>query len=352
MRLVLSKKAQTQRFGSRPKPTIRLLENSFSTASRFSGKRSCALAAKFLGLVEADLPWLIFAVRLTLIIFALLLSASLFAQENRDEFPVHQHSRYFDFHAKRNPERVAAIAHFADAFLDIVNRDFFKADFDYPIHALVLEDRPTFQDYLRRRFRVADPPNFGIYLSQYKLFVTYEDSGLGTFTHEIMHPLVERNLSDRPLWALEGIPTFFEKFYGYWTNDQLVVHWGFQNPWRIEMLGTNLTHLNLERILALKRSPGDFRESDLRMVSMFLWEQGKFKRFLELIQRKDKAGFDSYFEAAMGAPVQQVLPLWQDYLNRVQVQRQQIMQLPASFVSRDEQDYDSFASHFGSKPAP
>jgi hypothetical protein len=283
--------------------------------------------------------------------FLFVLPAFLFAQVSQDEFPVHHESRYFDFHAKRNPQRVAAIAHFADAFLDVVNRDFFKADFDYPIRALVLEDRATFQDYLRRRFHIADPPGFGIYLSEYKLFVTYEDSGLGTFTHEIMHPLVERNLSDRPLWALEGIPTFFEKFYGYWTNDQLVVHWGFQNPWRIEMLGTNLTRLKLERILSLKRSPGDFRESDLRMVSMFLWQQGKFKRFLELIQKKDKASFGTYFEAAMGARVQEVLPLWQNYLDGVQAKRDQILQLPASFICRDEQAYGTFTNRFRIEPA-
>jgi hypothetical protein len=162
-----------------------------------------------------------------------------------------------------------------------------------------------------------------------------------------MHPLVERNLRDRPLWALEGIPTFFEKFYGYWTNDQLVIHWGFQNPWRIEMLGTNLAHLDLERILSLKRSPGDFRESDLRMVSMFLWQQGKFKRFLELIQKKDKGSFATYFEAAMGAPVQQVLPRWQAYLFEIQAQREQIMKLPPSFICRDEQSYRRFADRFG-----
>ena len=146
------------------------------------------------------------------------------AQSYSEEFPIHQKTEFFDFRARRNPERLAEIARFADAFLKIVNHDFFRADFEYPIHALVLEDRASFQGFLRRQFRIVDPPNFGIYLSEYKLFVTYEDSGLGTFTHEIMHPLVERNLGDRPLWAMEGIPTFFEKFYGYWTNNEVVVH--------------------------------------------------------------------------------------------------------------------------------
>src|SRR5215469_15849002 len=119
----------------------------------------------------------------------------------------------------------------------------------------------------------------GLFLYKYNLFATYEDSGLGTFAHEIMHPLVERNLRDRPAWAIEGIPTFFEKFYGYWRDDELVVNWGFQNPWRIKELGANLARLDLQGILATTAGAGE-RESEQRLVSIFLWEQGKFKQFL------------------------------------------------------------------------
>ena len=72
-----------------------------------------------------------------------------------------------------------------------------------------------------------------------------------------MHPLVERNLRDRPAWAIEGIPTFFEKFYGYWRDDELVVNWGFQNPWRIKKLGANLAQLDLQGILATTAGAGE-----------------------------------------------------------------------------------------------
>jgi hypothetical protein len=30
-----------------------------------------------------------------------------------------------------------------------------------------------------------------------------------------------------------------------------------------------------------------------------LWEQGKFKQFLDFVKRREKNGYDSYFEAAM-----------------------------------------------------
>ena len=234
-----------------------------------------------------------------------LLLAPIFAiaQDYLEQFPLQQQTKYFDFRFKRNPEQIKAIARFADGFINVVNRDFFKTDFDYPIRVLVLEDRATFQKFLRQQFGVSDPPNFGIFLYRYNLFATYEDSGLGTFAHEIMHPLVERNLKDRPIWAIVGIPTFFEKFYGYWQSNELVVNWGSQNPWRIEMLGTNLVQLDLKEIVSTMETPGKYRESDRRLVSVFLWEQGKFKQFLQLIKNREKNGYDSYFEATMGMPI-------------------------------------------------
>jgi hypothetical protein len=279
--------------------------------------------------------------------FWLLVPLIAVSQDYLEQFPFREQTKYFDFRYKQHSEKIKAIARFADGFISVVNRDFFRANFDYPIRVLVLEDRPTFQTFLRQQFGIADPPNFGIFLYRYNLFATYEDSGLGTFAHEIMHPLVERNLKDRPVWAIEGIPTFFEKFYGYWQDDELVVNWGFQNPWRIEMLGTNLTQLDLKNILLTTQTPGEYRESDRRLVSVFLWEQGKFKQFLQLTQKREKNGYDSYFEAAMGMPIDRIVPLWQSYLNKIDVRRSEIMRLPTSMILPDKLAFQKFNEIYG-----
>ncbi len=259
-----------------------------------------------------------------------------------DQFPLRLSTKYFDFRYKRNTKQIKSTAQFADGFITIVNRDFFKAEFDYPIRVLVLEDRPAFQRFLRQQLAVDDPPNFGIYFPPIKMFVTYEDSGLGTFAHEIMHPLVEKNLRDRPLWANEGIPTFFEKFYGHWQGTNLVAQWGYQNPWRIDMLGTNLVRLDLNHIVKSPNPLGDFHESDLRMVSMFLWRQGKFQKFLGLVQRREKSGYPSYLEAAMDQPLEKIVPLWKAYLADVERQRPEILLLPNSTVLADEPGFRLF----------
>jgi len=263
------------------------------------------------------------------------------------QFPYHTNASYFDFHYKRNVPKITEIARFADGFVKLLNRDFFEADFDFPIQVLVLEDQNQFKQFLVKELQIDEPPSFGIYVPNFKLFATYEDSGLGTFAHEILHPLVERNLQDRPAWSKEGIPTFFEKFYGYWKGDDLIVIWGFQNPWRIAQIGTNLTHLNLREIISEPKLSTDFvaverEESNLRMASVFLWNQGRFRRFLKLIAAHDKAGFPSYFEAAMEMPIDKIQPVWQSYLDEVAKQRTKILSLPVSTICNDEAAFQSF----------
>jgi len=73
-----------------------------------------------------------------------------------------------------------------------------------------------------------------------------------------------------------------------------------------------------------------------------MWQQGRFKRFLDLIANRDKAGYATYFEAAMGMPIEQILPLWQQYLDDVVAHRKQILLLPASSVLDDQTGFEKF----------
>lgn len=118
------------------------------------------------------------------------------------------------------------------------------------------------------------------------------------------------------------------------------------------MLGTNLVRLDLKAILATTDYKTQYHQSDLRMVSMFLWEQGKFKRFIQLIEKGEKNGYQSYFEAAMEMPVERVLPLWQSCLRAVAADERQIMRLPPSTILDDERAFRTFKVLHELKVAP
>lgn len=280
--------------------------------------------------------------RVLVVCLALFLPAGGLARDFSKNFPLQLKSKFFEFHYQRQAWDVASFARFADGFVELVSRDFVAVDFDYPIQVLVLPNRSAFQQYLRTEFKERNPPNFGIYLPDLKLFATYEDSGWGTFAHEIMHPLVEHSLPGRPAWAVEAIPSFFEKFFGYWAGGALSVQWGYQNPWRIEALGGSLIRLDLEKLVAVREPRGGYDTSDLRMISVFLWQQGKFKRLLQLIASREHPGYSSYFEAAMQMPLKEVLPLWSKYLNDVVAHRTEHLKIPSSIILRDSDAFSVF----------
>jgi hypothetical protein len=266
------------------------------------------------------------------------------------KLPQEHKSRYFTFHYQREGWDAPAFARFADAFVDSVNRDFTKVEFDFPIQVLVLPDRAAFQQFLKKEFVVRDPPDFGIYFPAFKVFATYEASGLGTFAHEIMHPLVDRNLRDCPMWASEAIPAFFEKFIGYWEGDKLVAKWGYQNPWRIAAIGDKLTGLDLARIVADRRPVTNFNNSERRLVSVFLWRHGKFEHFLRLIARRNREGYSSYFEAAMAMPLKDIVPLWLKYLAEIAEHRRDIMRVPGSVILADQTAFAKVVSDLNFSP--
>jgi hypothetical protein len=256
-------------------------------------------------------------------------------------FPFHQQTTYFDFRLQSESPQNARTIRLSDNFVDIVKRDFFNADRGYPIRVFICQDEGKFVRFMHRDLEIQDPSDFGIYLFSKKLLATYEDSGLGTFAHEALHPLVEENLPQRPAWAVEGVPTFFEKFYGYWNGGQLVLYWGFQNPWRMRELGPELTQLDLKRIVSENGRP-EQSESKLRMAAMFLWEQGKLRRFLRLVAANNRLGYATYFEAAMGMSMGKITPIWQSYLENIERNRAEMLSLPPSTVLRNEAEFQAF----------
>ena len=263
-------------------------------------------------------------------------------QTAASRFAHHSAGKYFQFHGDIAPQRLALYAALSDMFVELVEQDFFRVRTRFPIQAFVLPDKAQFQRFLRTTYGVTMPSEYGMYLAEAGVFVTYDGSGLGTFTHEIMHPLVEESLPARPEWAIEGIPAFFEKFYGHVQGGQLHVQWGYQNPWRIERLGPGLRQLKLARIVT-----GSQDTSEKRLVTVFLYQKGKLKRFLELVQADEHRGFRTHLEAAFEKPLNEIEEDWQNYLQEIERNRQQIMTLPSSQLFDTPEQYRSFERHFG-----
>jgi len=253
------------------------------------------------------------------------------------QFPEKIESKYFVFYSTISRSRLQSYAHFADLFLDLVDRDFINLKVVRKVNAVVLPTKAEFQRFLVQQLNVSTPSEYGMYLAEKNLFVTYDGSGLGTFSHEIMHFVVETMLPERPSWAIEGIPAFFEKFYGYEEDGKLQLKWGFQNPWRIQALGEGFPKLKMINVIY-----GSSDTSEKRLLSVFLYQHGKLKTFLELIKKGDKKGFRTYVEAAFDKPMYEISGDWQTYLSAIYAKRDQISKLPPSTYFKTAQEFAAF----------
>ena len=259
-----------------------------------------------------------------------------------DGFSNRIESKYFIFYSDLPRREVQNYTEFSNLFLEVVDRDFVRLRNFKRMTAVVLPDQNGMQRFLAQRLGRNEPPLFGIYVAELHLFVTYDGSGLGTFTHEIMHAVVSAELTNTPSWGSEGIPTFFEKFYGYKEGNWLYLKWGYQNPWRIRALGERLLTLNLAEIMNRSHD-----QSEQRLVSVFLYRRGKWRTFLDLVNRGEKKGHATYVEAAFGQRLSELEHDWRAYLQDTYARRNQIYRLPASRYFPSRQEFLEFERQIG-----
>jgi hypothetical protein len=92
---------------------------------------------------------------------------------------------YFDGRFSRRPERAISVYLFPDA--------------------------APYGAYCRRRWQAPCISRFGFYMNDERRIVMNVGPGIGTLTHELVHPLVAADFPDAPDWINEGIASLFEQ---------------------------------------------------------------------------------------------------------------------------------------------
>jgi hypothetical protein len=259
---------------------------------------------------------------------------------SKEYFTVEKRTANFVVHGAAGSQKaVEEYADFLEGFLIYLNREYMVFNYNYPMQVYIWSDEEA---YGKVALLAGVPGAAGFYSPRTKAFYTCQGTGYGTLTHEMMHPLLQANLPDLPAWAEEGLPTFFEKFFGYWEDGEMCISTGYQNAWRIDSLGSELTHLDLKKIV--RNAPRD--QSQLRLASVFLAKHGILKEYMNLVKDKNKKGFDTYYEAAFGKSFAELEPLWQKYLLNIDRHRSQIAVIPGSEVLPNKNEYDRFAAKY------
>ncbi len=141
-------------------------------------------------------------------------------------------------------------------------------------------------------------------------------SGLGTLSHELVHPFMEANFPDVPSWFNEGLASLYER-----PSEKKGRIIGLPN-WRLPNLKREIkakTLPKLSKLLATSRD--EFYEAPYdayayaRYIVYYLQEQGKLQAFYKKFQgdKKDLTGATA-LEAVLGESLEAFEPKWRKWV--------------------------------------
>jgi hypothetical protein len=99
--------------------------------------------------------------------------------------------------------RMAITAYFNDRFATRPKR---------ALSVLLFESAPPYEAHCKLRTGEACGTPFGFYVAADRTIVMNAGPGLGTLTHELVHPIVEADFPKAPDWINEGIASLYEGF--------------------------------------------------------------------------------------------------------------------------------------------
>ena len=108
--------------------------------------------------------------------------------------------------------------------------------------------------YCRERWQHPCGSPYGFYLADERRIVMNIGPGIGTLTHELVHPILAEDFPEAPDWINEGIASLFERFHLYGKN-QITGSKNFRHPRLLQALRS-------EQERPLARLPNLFGMSD------------------------------------------------------------------------------------------
>ncbi|MFO0659947.1 MAG: hypothetical protein U0165_08980 [Polyangiaceae bacterium] len=193
----------------------------------------------------------------------------------------------------------------------------FKTKPAFVIPVYLFGDTASYDAYCQKRWSSACLSKYGSYHPDERFAIMNAGLGLGTLTHEMVHPLIEADFPDAPTWIDEGIASLFEAPLLPRAGE---IH-GARN-WRLPKLtaalrGADRDKATFDKLFGMSNRA--FRASDeslhyamARYFCQWLDEKGWLWPFYQRWRdnvAKDPTGRDS-FTAVVGKPPAEMVDTW------------------------------------------
>ncbi len=249
-------------------------------------------------------------------------------------------SKHFTFYSVDDTKFSKLYADYLEDFLLILKANYVSIPENFHLTYYLYPDRTTLNMEGCSR-----PPKRrleGRYVQSRDVVFSYDTCGIGTLSHELVHKIVHENFKNPEDWAKEGIPTFFENIYGYRGQSGPVLYVGFQSPWRTTELGAELSKLTVQSIIDPSASKNPYQESDKRVLSTFLFSEGKLAEYFKVAKSNDHRGYKTLVEAAFQKPTPQIEPRFKAYVAELSANKSRLLLLPNSAYFSCKADFDKF----------
>jgi hypothetical protein len=215
------------------------------------------------------------------------------------------------------------VKHIANGFLHdktmMMEKDFFAKRPDKLIEVWLFKNEKSFRAGAKKFFNDEPDTPYGYYSPDASALIM-NANGLGTLSHELVHPYMEANFGEPASWFNEGLASLFER-----PSERKGHIIGLPN-WRLPNLKKVIRQKTLPpltKLLATTREEFYGAEWDAyaqaRYLVYYLQEHGKLKEFYDalLADKKDVTG-KTALEGVLGEKLETFDPKWQKWVMAIE----------------------------------
>ena len=204
----------------------------------------------------------------------------------------------------------------------LLEKEYFPKRPDRVLEVWLFRNRQTFFKGAKKFFNDDPGTPYGYYSPDANALIM-NASGLGTLSHELVHPYMEANFPDVPSWFNEGLASLYEA-----VGEKNGRIYGHPN-WRLPNLKKEIKAKTLPKMSTLLGTTRDqFYEANYdsyayaRYIVYYLQEHGKLQAFYKKFHadKKDPTG-KSALVSVLGEDLDTFEPKWRKWVLEIQWKR-------------------------------
>ena len=197
-----------------------------------------------------------------------------------------------------NAAMVKRNANFMKWTTDLIEADFFPKRPAKLIEVWLFRNEATYRKGAKQFFNDEPDTPYGYYSTAADALIMNVGPGLGTLSHELVHPYMEANFANVPSWFNEGLASLYEQPRERLGTDRKLHMWGTPN-WRLPNLKAEIRGKTLPSLKTLMSTTRDgFYSAQFdayayaRFLLQYLQDHGKLHAFYDafLADPKDLTG--------------------------------------------------------------